>query len=101
MSPSENLCYQVRSLPPEVHDPVDQQLHGIYGVPGRIIKDFQISLSRHQDVVHTPYGRHLIMQTDGHTGTEKGIDNCRLPARMKSTSMDADAFFHFIGPTSV
>ena len=101
MSPSEDLCYQVRSITSEVHEPVDQQLHGIYRVPGRIIKDFQISLSRQQDVVHTPYGSHMIMQTDGHTRTEKGIDNGRFLARMKSSNMDADASFSFHRPSAV
>ncbi len=101
MCPPKNLSDQMLSFTPECHDLIDQQLHGIYGISGHIVKVLKVSLSRQQDVVHTPNGHHMVIEADGHTGTEKSMDDGGFLAGMKSTDVNADSLLHFIGPLAV
>jgi hypothetical protein len=49
-------------------------------------------------VVHPPNGRHGVIQADGYTRTEKGLDDGGSPAGMTPSDVNADSLLQFIGP---
>jgi hypothetical protein len=100
VSAAEDFCNQLIPVASERHDSVDQQFDCVDAVAGSRVEVFQIGFSGQKNMVHAANSLHRIMQTNRDTGTQSGLDYCRLSACMQPPDVNMDFLFHVLRLTT-